>query len=118
MFLSPNQPEQPARTFPMMITENGIATPDDAKRVWYMRNHIATIGRAIRDGYDVRGNLAWSLVDNYEWHYGYTALFGLAPMDPQNYDRVFKPSAEKFSAIIKAYPTVRSVSTIEPPDDF
>ena len=103
---------------PMMITENGIATPDDAKRVWYMRNHIAAIGRAIRDGYDVRGYFAWSLADNYEWHYGYKAFFGLARMDPQTYDRVFKPSAGEFSKMIKAYPTVRSVSTIQPQDGF
>ena len=41
----------------------------------YMRNHIAAIGRAIRDGYDVRGYFAWSLADNYEWHYGYKAFF-------------------------------------------
>jgi beta-glucosidase/6-phospho-beta-glucosidase/beta-galactosidase len=41
-----------------------------------MRNHIAAIGRDIRDSYDVRGYFAWSLADNYEWHYGYTALFG------------------------------------------
>jgi beta-glucosidase/6-phospho-beta-glucosidase/beta-galactosidase len=73
---------------------------------------------AIRDGYDVRGYFAWSLADNYEWHYGYRAFFGLARMDPQTYDRVFKPSAEKFSAMIKANPTVRSVSTIQPQDGF
>jgi beta-glucosidase len=103
---------------PMMITENGIATPDDAKRVWYMHNHIAAIGRAIRDGYDVRGYFAWSLADNYEWHYGYKALFGLARMDPQTYDRIFKPSGKKFTTMIKAHPTVRSVRTIQPQDDF
>ena len=63
----------------------------------HMRNHLAAIGRAIRDGYDVRGYFAWSLADNYEWHYGYKALFGLAHMDPKTYDRVFKPSARAFS---------------------
>ncbi len=55
---------------PMMITENGIATPNDSKRIWYMQNHLAAIGRAVRDGYDVRGYFAWSLADNYEWHIG------------------------------------------------
>ena len=79
----------------MMITENGIATSNDSKREWYMRNHLAAIGRAIRDGYDVRGYFAWSLADNYEWHYGYKATFGLAKMDPATKDRILKPSAEK-----------------------
>jgi len=103
---------------PMMITENGIATPNDDKRVWYMQNHIAAIGRAIRDGYDVRGYFAWSLADNYEWHYGYKALFGLSRMDPKTYDRVFKPSAEKFAAIIRANRTMKSVSAIPPQANF
>jgi len=103
---------------PMMITENGIATPDDSKREWYMQSHIAAVGRAIRDGYDVRGYFAWSLADNYEWHYGYKALFGLARMDPKTYDRVFKPSAKKFSKTIRAYPTVRSVTSIQPQKAF
>jgi beta-glucosidase len=103
---------------PMMITENGIATRNDAKRVWYMRNHIAAIGRAIRDGYDIRGYFTWSLADNYEWHFGYKALFGLSTMDPKTFDRVFKPSAGKFSEIIKAHPTVKSVATVQPQKTF
>lgn len=103
---------------PMMITENGIATTNDKKRVWYMRNHIAAIGRAIREGYDVRGYFAWSLADNYEWHYGYKASFGLARMDPETYDRVFKPSALKFAEIIRHHPTVGSVRNVQPQDDF
>ena len=102
----------------MMITENGIATADDSKRIWYMQNHLAAIGRAIREGYDVRGYFAWSLADNYEWHYGYKALFGLAHMDPITYDRVFKPSARRFSEIIRTYPTVGSVTSIDPQATF
>jgi len=98
---------------PMMITENGIATTDDAKRVWYMENHLAAIGRAIRDGYDVRGYFSWSLADNYEWHYGYKAFFGLARMDPKTFDRILKPSAHFFRKTIKANKTVGSVSTLK-----
>jgi len=103
---------------PMMITENGIATEDDDQRIWYMRNHIAAVGKAISDGYDVRGYFAWSLADNYEWHYGYTAKFGLATMDPKTYVRVPKPSAAKFTGLIKGNPTVKSVSTITPQKNF
>jgi beta-glucosidase len=99
---------------PMMITENGIATPDDAKRRWYMENHLAAIGQAIRDGYDVRGYLTWSLADNYEWHFGYTATFGLSHMNPKTLAREPKPSAEWFAQIIRRHPTVGSVARIQP----
>ena len=61
---------------------------------------------------------AWSLADNYEWHYGYKALFGLAHMDPKTYDRVFKPSARAFSEIIRTHRTVGSVTTIQPQASF
>ncbi len=103
---------------PMMITENGIATPDDDKRIWYMQNHLNAIGNAIRDGCDVRGYFAWSLADNYEWHYGYKALFGLAHMNPDTFVREFKPSAKFFSKTIKSKPTVQSVTTIPPKKSF
>lgn len=99
---------------PMMITENGIATRDDAKRVWYLQNHLAAIARAIRDGYDVRGYFTWSLADNYEWHWGYKATFGLAHMDPQTHDRILKPSAAWFSDVIRQHRTVGSVRHIPP----
>jgi beta-glucosidase len=97
---------------PMMITENGIATKNDSKRIWYMQNHLAAIGRAIEDGYDVQGYFAWSLADNYEWHYGYKATFGLAHMDPVTKDRILKPSAGKFSNWVKTKKTVGSITTI------
>jgi beta-glucosidase len=102
----------------MMITENGIATTDDSKRVWYMKNHLAAIGRAIRDGYDMRGYFSWSLADNYEWHYGYKAKFGLATMDPQTYDRILKPSAYKFRDTIRSAKTSGDVSKLQPSDSF
>ena len=103
---------------PMMITENGIATTDDSKRVWYMKNHLAAIGRAIRDGYDMRGYFSWSLADNYEWHYGYKAKFGLATMDSQTYDRILKPSAYKFRDTIRSAKTSGDVSKLQPSDGF
>ncbi|OJU99516.1 MAG: hypothetical protein BGO12_06000 [Verrucomicrobia bacterium 61-8] len=98
---------------PMMITENGIATSNDSKRIWYLQNHLHEIGRAIQDGYDVRGYFTWSLADNYEWHWGYTATFGLSHMDPETKDRILKPSANWFSDVIKDHHTVESVMKIE-----
>lgn len=99
---------------PMMITENGIATADDEKRVWYLRNHLAAIGYAIREGADVRGYFAWSLADNYEWHYGYEATFGLAKMNPKTKTRELKPSAGWFGKMIRKHPTVGDVTAIKP----
>jgi len=103
---------------PMMITENGIATTNDQKRIWYVRNHLAAIGRAIRDGYDVRGYFAWSLADNYEWHWGYKATFGLSHMNPGTKDRELKPSAREFAAWIRDHRTVGSVTRITPQQNF
>jgi beta-glucosidase len=103
---------------PMMITENGIATENDPKRIWYIQNHLAAVGRAIRDGYDVRGYFSWSLADNYEWHYGYTATFGLSKMDPETKDRILKPSAVRFAETIRKHRTVQSVTAIQPQASF
>jgi len=103
---------------PMMVTENGIATRDDPKRQWYMENHLAAIGHAIRDGYDVRGYFAWSLADNYEWHYGFKSTFGLSTMDPATKDRILKPSARWFAKMIQTHPTVGSVSRMPPEKKF
>ncbi len=86
---------------PLMITENGIATADDAQRVRYIGEHLAAIDRAKADGSDVRGYFYWSLVDNYEWHYGYTATFGLARMNPKTYERQLKPSAGYYRSVIQ-----------------
>lgn len=103
---------------PMVITENGIATTDDAKRRWYMENHLAAIAKAIREGYDVRGYFSWSLADNYEWHWGYKATFGLSKMDPKTKDRKLKPSARWFANVIRHHRDVRAVSTFAPQKDF
>jgi beta-glucosidase len=93
-----------------MITENGIATLKDEKRIRYMREHIDAVGRAIRDGYDVRGYFSWSLADNYEWHYGYKAKFGLATMNPKTFERELKPSAFFYRDTIRLKPKVKNIS--------
>lgn len=87
---------------PMMITENGIASPADSKRERYLRDHVAAMQRAMAEGEDVRGYFVWSLADNYEWHYGYKAKFGLCRMDPKTFERELKPSARLYREIIRA----------------
>ena len=87
---------------PMMVTENGIATKNEAKRLSYLRDHITQIRKAMDEGYDVKGYFVWSLADNYEWHYGYVPKFGLSTMDPVSRERVLKPSAHYYHDVIGA----------------
>ena len=86
---------------PMMITENGIATKDENKRLAYLRDHIDQVRIAQQQGYDVRGYFVWSLADNYEWHYGYVPKFGLCTMDPVTQDRVPKIAAGYYRKVIR-----------------
>jgi beta-glucosidase len=78
---------------PIMVTENGIATEDDTRRVEYYQRALAGLKRAIDDGVEVRGYMAWSLLDNFEWQSGYTPKFGLVAVDLKTQKRTIKPSA-------------------------
>ena len=70
----------------MYVTENGIATADDAQRVDYLRTHLAQVARALREGVDVRGFHYWSSFDNFEWAEGYRPMFGLIGDRPRGRD--------------------------------
>ncbi|MBA8817045.1 beta-glucosidase/6-phospho-beta-glucosidase/beta-galactosidase [Microbacterium halimionae] len=90
---------------PLMITENGAAFPDelvaigsekrvvDSDRVDYLQRHFAAAERAISRGVDLRGYLVWSLLDNFEWGYGYAKRFGIVYVDFDTQQRVLKDSA-------------------------
>ncbi|CAN5536578.1 glycoside hydrolase family 1 protein [soil metagenome] len=86
---------------PVVVTENGIATSKDIKRVRYLFNHMLEVKEAMEDGYDVRGYFVWTLVDNYEWHHGYKAPFGMSRMDPVTHRRLLRPSALFYKGIIE-----------------
>jgi beta-glucosidase len=90
-----------ARTgLPLYVTENGIATEDDAERVDYLTSHVAAVARAIDEGVDVRGYLHWSAFDNFEWAEGYRPKFGLVAVDRAgDLTRTPKPSAHVFAGI-------------------
>ena len=93
-------PEQP-----LMITENGAAFPDrvthtdagprvhDADRVDYLRRHFTAAHRAMARGVDLRGYQVWSLLDNFEWGYGYSKRFGIVRVDYETQERILKDSA-------------------------
>ncbi|WP_431279170.1 glycoside hydrolase family 1 protein [Leifsonia poae] len=77
---------------PILVTENGIATADDGRRIDYTRDSLRAIHGAIEDGIDVRGYLHWSALDNYEWASGYAPTFGLIAVDRKTFARTPKPS--------------------------
>ena len=79
---------------PILITENGIATDNDLKRVEFLENHLHVIKKIQKKGIDLRGYFYWSFLDNYEWLEGNSARFGLIEVDYQNkLKRIEKPSA-------------------------
>ncbi|MFB9903141.1 GH1 family beta-glucosidase [Allokutzneria oryzae] len=87
---------------PMVVTENGSAfadTPDetgyvrDDGRTAYFAAHIAAVAKARQEGADVRGYFAWSLMDNFEWSYGYDKRFGIVHVDYATQKRTPKQSA-------------------------
>ncbi|WP_461172741.1 family 1 glycosylhydrolase [Arthrobacter sp. Z1-9] len=76
---------------PIVVTENGIATDSDDRRIDYTAQALSALKGALDDGIDVRGYLHWSLLDNYEWgHWGPT--FGLIAVDRETFVRTPKPS--------------------------
>ncbi|MBU3665321.1 MAG: glycoside hydrolase family 1 protein [Chthoniobacterales bacterium] len=88
---------------PIVVTENGLGTQSERKRIRYIREHIAQLRRAIESGVDVRGYFPWTLVDNYEWKEGWTGQFGLFSYDARTKDRVLEPTGKWFSAFIKEH---------------
>jgi len=87
---------------PVLVTENGIGTADDAQRVAYVTDALAGVQRCLGDGIDVRGYFYWSLLDNFEWVLGYGPRFGLVEVDPATFERRPKPSARWFGDVARA----------------
>ncbi len=94
---------------PIYITENGAAfkdeiTPDgkihDARRLDYLKNHFIQTRLAMQDGVDVRGYFVWSLLDNFEWGWGYSKRFGIIRVDYETQQRAIKDSGEWYSRVI------------------
>ena len=86
---------------PIYVTENGIGTTDDAQRLDYVRRALAGVVRCLKDGIDIRGYFYWSLMDNFEWLFGYGPQFGLVAVDRATQRRTPKPSAEWLGRIAR-----------------
>lgn len=96
---------------PLYITENGAAfydSPqteglvDDPLRQRYLRDHLRAALEARRQGVDLRGYFAWSLLDNFEWAYGYTPRFGLTHVDYATQQRTIKASGRFYAEVIRS----------------
>lgn len=86
---------------PIVVTENGIGTADDTRRIAYTREALAGLHEAVADGIDVRGYLHWSALDNYEWG-SYTPTFGLVAVDRTTFARTPKPSLGWLGEVARA----------------
>lgn len=89
---------------PIVVSENGIGTQSEQKKIRYFREHVNQMRRALADGVDIRGYFPWTLIDNYEWAEGYAANFGLTHVDRDKMTLVIEPSGEWFSKFIRANP--------------
>jgi beta-glucosidase len=96
---------------PLVVTENGAAYPDersadgavhDPDRVAYLREHLTAAHEAMLAGVDLRGYFVWSLLDNFEWAYGYAKRFGIVHVDYATQQRTWKDSAHWYRDVIAA----------------
>ena len=87
---------------PIIVTENGLADEGDQYRAWWLEETIVAMERALSEGVDLRGYFHWSLLDNFEWAYGWWPKFGLIEVDREHdMKRTIRPSARKFAKYVK-----------------
>lgn len=84
-----------------MVTEHGVGTDDDTIRAALIPAALKELKTAIDDGVPVLGYVHWSLIDNFEWMFGYGPKFGLCSLDRTTFKRTPKPSASVLGAIAK-----------------
>lgn len=86
---------------PIIITENGVADKDDQYRQWWLEETIVSMERALSEGVKLVGYYHWSLLDNFEWAYGWWPKFGLVEVDRKTMKREIRPSAKWFAKEVK-----------------
>ncbi|MFJ6797092.1 GH1 family beta-glucosidase [Streptomyces sp. NPDC091268] len=101
----------------LYVTENGSAFPDtigpdgsvdDPERTAYLEQHLAACARAARQGAPLAGYYAWSLLDNFEWAYGYDKRFGLVHVDYATQQRTVKTSGHRYADIVRSHRELRA----------
>ena len=89
-----------ALNVPIIITENGIADTEDDRRELYIQRYLYAVSKAIEDGFDIQGYFYWSLMDNFEWAFGYDMKFGLFKVNYNTQERTLREGARTFIDII------------------
>lgn len=87
---------------PVLVSEHGVGTDDDAIRAKFIPDALRELKRAIDEGIPVLGYCHWSLIDNFEWIFGYKPKLGLHSVDPVTFTRTAKPSAAIYGAIARS----------------
>jgi beta-glucosidase len=87
---------------PIMVTENGVAIEDDRERIEYVERALRGVLACLADGLPVQGYIYWSLLDNFEWAFGYAPEFGLVAVDRATQARTARPSARWLGSVARA----------------
>ena len=85
---------------PIIITENGVADAVDDRRELYIQRYLYAVSKAIQEGFDVKGYFYWSLIDNFEWAFGYDMKFGLFSVDYSTQKRSLRNGARAYIDIV------------------
>jgi beta-glucosidase len=92
------------------VTENGAAFDDtvdgngnvtDDRRIGYLKRYLAQVARAIQEGARIKGYFVWTLMDNFEWAYGFSKRFGIVYTDYDTQERVIKKSGSWYAEVVR-----------------
>lgn len=86
---------------PVLVSEHGIGTEDDSIRAAFIEPSLAGLAQAIADGVPVLGYCHWTLMDNFEWIFGYGPKLGLHSVDRETFERTEKPSADVYRRVVR-----------------
>jgi beta-glucosidase len=86
---------------PVIVTEHGLGSDDDAARAELIPAALSELHKAMAEGVPVKGYIHWSLLDNFEWFFGFKRHFGLFSVDRTTFQRTPKPSAALLASIAR-----------------
>lgn len=86
---------------PILVTEHGMSTPDDKLRASFIEPALRALADAMDSGVPVIGYIHWSLLDNFEWIFGYEGQLGLYAVDRTTFERTAKPSAGVYASLVR-----------------
>ncbi|WP_181274112.1 glycoside hydrolase family 1 protein [Brevibacterium oceani] len=99
---------------PVLVTEHGIQTADDRQRAEFIPASLALLEEVLAEGVPVLGYCHWTLLDNFEWIFGYRPKLGLHSVDPVTFERIAKPSAGAYAEVVAAHREAGALSSPGP----